>query len=272
MVGYVGLAVYRAFIAFICCLTHGLWANEPQPWQMHFQSAATPVMKRIVSLHDTVTFVMFGIVVLVVFLILVTVWRFHHRRNPHPSTTRHNVLLEVVWTAIPVVIVLAITVPSVRLQFYMDKVHNPELTIKVTGYQWYWGYEYPEYGIGFESRMLEGEDLKPADKRLLSVDQPLVIPVNTNVRILTTAADVIHSWAVPAFGIKKDTIPGRLNETWVRVSREGTYYGQCSELCGSGHGFMPIEVQVVSKSKFQDWVRKHEKPDKKVKVENDSNS
>ncbi len=213
-------------------------------------------MSRIVDLHDTVTAVMLGIVVLVVFLILGTVWRFHHTRNPYPSGVRHNTFLEILWTAIPVVIVLGIAVPSLNLQFYMDKTHEPDITIKVTGHQWYWGYEYIDYSINFESRMLNGEDLKPKDKRLLSVDNPLVIPVNTNVRVLTTSADVIHSWAVPAFGIKKDTIPGRLNETWMRVTREGTYFGQCSELCGSGHGFMPIEVRVVSVSKFHDWLRK----------------
>lgn len=232
-------------------------AQVPLPWQMGFQSAATPVMQRIVEVHNFVFYIMVAVVLFVFLMMLIIVLRFRASKRPKPSNVTHNTPLEVIWTVIPVIIVLVIAFPSLRLQFFMARIHDPELTIKVVGHQWYWEYIYPDHKIEFESRMIPNQEIGKQQVRLLSVDKPIVIPAQTNVRILTTSQDVIHSWAVPAFGIKKDTVPGRLNETWVRVEKEGVYYGQCSELCGADHGFMPIEVHVVSKAHFHQWLEKH---------------
>jgi cytochrome c oxidase subunit 2 len=183
--------------------------------------------------------------------------RFNSKTNPVPSKTTHNTLLEVVWTLLPVIILVVLVIPSLKMLYYVDKTVDAEMTLKVTGYQWYWGYEYPDNGgINFLSNLVQDSDLKPGQPRLLATDNPVVLPVDTNIKILTAASDVIHAWAIPAFGIKMDAVPGRLNETWVRIDKEGTFYGQCSEICGQGHGYMPIEVHAVSRQAFAEWVKK----------------
>lgn len=230
-------------------------AAEPQPWQMNFQPASTPVMEDIHSFHDFLLVIITGITLFVLALLLYCMVRFNARANPTPSKTTHNTLLEVVWTVVPVLILVAIAIPSFRLLYFEAVVPESELTIKTTGYQWYWSYEYPDHG-GFEyfSNMIEEEDLAPGQPRLLATDTKVVVPVDTNVRLIVTAADVIHNWAMPAFGVKMDAIPGRLNETWFNATQTGIYYGQCSELCGTRHAFMPIEVHVVEKGDFEAWV------------------
>ena len=198
-----------------------------------------------------------AITAFVTLLLAYIMLRFNRRANPTPSTTSHNVPLEIVWTIVPVLILIVIVIPSMKLLYYSDRTTDPEMTLKVTGYQWYWGYEYPDYeGINFMSYPIKDEDIDPSkgDVRLLSTDNAVVLPVDTNIQVLITAADVLHSWAVPAFGVKTDAVPGRTNETWVRITKPGIYYGQCSEICGQGHAYMPIEIHAVSKEEFKRWV------------------
>lgn len=252
--------IFAQFLVFLMG-SFSAHAQAPFEWQTGFQIPATPVMQRIVEVHNFVFYIMVAIVLFVFVMLLIIVLRYRASRNPIPSQVTHNTPLEIIWTIVPVIIVLIIAVPSLRLQFFMARIQDPELTIKVVGHQWYWEYIYPDHKIEFESRMIPSSDLSKEQIRLLSVDKPVVIPSKTNVRILTTSQDVIHSWAVPAFGVKKDTVPGRLNETWVRVDKEGVYYGQCSELCGADHGFMPIEVHVVSKAHFEQWLLKNKQPE-----------
>jgi cytochrome c oxidase subunit 2 len=233
------------------------WAIEPQHWEMGFQEAATPVAARLHQFHHFVLIIISVIVAFVTGLLLFVIIRFNARANPTPSTRTHNVALEIVWTVIPVITLITIAVPSFKLLYYMDRTGNPEMTLKVTGYQWYWGYEYPDNGgISFTSNIIKGEDIDPAKGQIrqLSTDNPVILPVDTNIQVIVTAADVIHSFAVPSFGIKTDAVPGRLNETWVRIDKPGVYYGQCSELCGTNHAYMPIEVIAVSKEDFKAWV------------------
>lgn len=229
-----------------------------KPWQIDFQDSASPVMDFIYSLHNFVLLPIEIVITLFVMgLMIYIIFRFNSRRNPVPSKTTHNTILEVVWTVVPIVILMVIAVPTMKLLFFMDKAQDPEMTLKAIGHQWYWSYEYPDYGnFTFDANMIQKEDLKPGQPRLLSVDNHVVIPADTTIRLLFTADDVIHAWTIPSFGVKLDAVPGRINESWVRVPSEkiGTYYGQCSELCGVNHGFMPIAVDVVSKSDFQRWV------------------
>lgn len=239
-------------LLLFCSQSH---ANQPLPWQIGFQKAVTPVMERINDLHNLVLIIVIGIGLFVLAMLSWIVIRFRAVKNPQPSQHTHNPLLEVIWTAIPAFILLIIAVPSFKLMFYLDKAIKPEMEIRVTGNTWYWKYEYPEYQISFDSQIVSDQDLKEGQLRLLEVDNQIVVPVNTTVRLLFTSADVLHSWTVPAFGVKKDCIPGRHNEAWIKVSKEGTYYGQCSELCGMKHGFMPISVRAVSKEAFQEWLK-----------------
>jgi cytochrome c oxidase subunit II len=227
-----------------------------KPWQLGFQEAVTPVMEELVWLHDNILLVMcFAISLFVLALTAYICVRFSRKNNPVPSKVTHNTKLEVIWTAIPVLILVFIAVPSLRLHYFMERDTDHEMTLKVVGHQWYWSYEYPDHGgFGFDSYMIKEADLKPGQLRLLDVDNRVVVPVDTKVRVLVTGADVIHAFAVPAFGIKRDAVPGRLNETWFKVTKTGTYYGQCSELCGVDHGFMPIAIDVVSKEDFAKWV------------------
>ena len=229
-------------------------AAQPEPWQLGFQPAATDMMARISSFNDFLIILMTAITVFVLGLMVYVMVRFNAKANPVPSKTSHNTLIEVVWTVIPILILLVIAVPSFRL-LYDQATPEADMTIKVTGYQWYWGYEYPDHSdIAFDALMLEDDELQPGQPRLLTTDNAVVVPVDTTVRVLVTAADVIHNWAMPAFGVKMDAYPGRLNETWFRANKTGTYYGQCSELCGIRHSFMPIMVKVVEKEEFTAWV------------------
>ncbi|MAE50373.1 MAG: cytochrome c oxidase subunit II [Micavibrio sp.] len=226
-------------------------------WDYLMQDAASPSAERIHEFHNMLVYIITGITLFVLLLLIIVVLRFNKRANPTPSKTSHNVLLEVLWTALPVVILIIIAIPSFKLLYYVDRTENPEMTLKVTGYQWYWGYEYPEHGdINFMSYMVQDEDIdtEKGQLRLLSTDNPVVLPVNKNIQIDITAADVLHSWAVPALGVKKDAVPGRLNSTWFRITEPGTYYGQCSELCGKDHAYMPIEIKAVSQEEFEEWV------------------
>jgi cytochrome c oxidase subunit II len=234
--------------------------GQPSPWEMGFQQSASPIMHGIISFHDFLLYIITGITLFVLVLLLIIIVRFNARANPVPSRTTHNTLLEVIWTVVPVLILVTIAVPSFRLLFTELTIPHPDVTVKATGSQWYWTYGYPDDGgFQFDSVILSDKELKPNQPRLLAVDNPMVVPVNKVVRVLTTGSDVIHSFTVPSFGIKIDAIPGRINETWFKATREGTYYGQCSELCGKDHAFMPIEVRVVSEQEYTAWIAQEKK-------------
>ena len=258
-------ASFRAFLTL--AVGAGAWlaggsahADLPKNWQITFQTPASPVMERINDLHNLLMVIITLITLFVLGLLLYVAVRFNEKANPVPSKTTHNTMIEVLWTVIPVIILVVIAVPSFKLLYFMDRHPNPEMTLKVTGHQWYWSYEYPDHGgLKFDSIPIDTEKLKPGEPRLLTVDNRVVLPVGTDIRVLQTAADVIHNWAVPAFGLKLDSVPGRSNENWVRITREGTYYGQCSELCGVNHFFMPIVIDAVSKQAFAAWVEKAKK-------------
>ena len=230
--------------------------SQPHPWQMGFQEAADERMRGIVGLHDFLLWIIIAISLFVLALLAIIVVKFNSKANPVPSATTHNTLLEVLWTVVPVLILVVIAIPSFRLLYFQETIPKPDLTIKAIGRQWYWSYEYPDNGnFTFDAQMLEAPAAKAAgEPRLLGADNHVVLPVGKVIRVLTTGADVIHSWALPAFGVKIDAEPGRLNQTWFKTEKEGIYYGQCSELCGARHAFMPIEVEVVSQEKFDAWV------------------
>jgi cytochrome c oxidase subunit 2 len=229
--------------------------GQPTPWQIGLQQAASPVMQDITSFHNFLLWVIGAISLFVLALLLIIIVRFNARANPTPSRTTHNTLLEIIWTIAPVIILALIAVPSFRLLFVQLDVPHPDLTIKATGKQWFWSYNYPDNGnFEFDSLMVADKDLKAGEPRLLTVDNEMVVPVNKIVHVLVTGADVIHSFAVPSFGIRIDAIPGRINETWFEATIEGMFYGQCSELCGKDHSFMPIAVRVVNDNDFNAWV------------------
>jgi cytochrome c oxidase subunit 2 len=229
-------------------------AAQPEPWQLGFQPAASPVMERIESFHNLLLWIIILISLFVLALLAYVCVRFKASGNATPSRRTHNTLLEIAWTAIPVLILVVIAIPSFKLLYFQDVVPDAELTIKAVGHQWYWSYEYPDNGeFTFDAYMVADADLQPGQLRLLTTDNPLVVPVDTDVRLLVTATDVLHSWAMPAFGVKMDAVPGRINETWFNVREPGTYYGQCSELCGDFHGFMPIMIEALPKEEFEAW-------------------
>lgn len=239
---------------FMICATN-TYADFPHPWQINFQEAATEVMERVEWLHEFLMIVMSAIVMIVMFLIAYVCIRYNAKANPVPNKFSHNVLIEIIWTIIPVILLIIIAIPSFRILYYVEHPPKADLTLKVVGYQWYWHYIYPDNGnFEFDSYMKQTKDLAPGEKRLLEVDNRVVLPAGKVIRILTTGADVIHSFAVPSFGIKMDAIPGKANETWIKVDKPGVYYGQCSELCGVNHGFMPIAVEVVPEEQFAAWV------------------
>jgi cytochrome c oxidase subunit 2 len=227
--------------------------GHPVPWQMDLQDAATPVMEDIAGFHYFLLWVIAIISVFVLALLVIVIVRFNARANPTPTRTTHNTPIEIIWTIVPVIILAAIAVPSFRLLFLELDVPKPDLTIKATGKQWFWSYNYPDNGFEFDSLMVQEKDLKPGQLRLLTADNEMVVPVNKVVHVLVTGADVIHSFTVPSFGVRVDAVPGRMNETWFKATIEGTYYGQCSELCGKDHSFMPIAVRVVKDSEFTAW-------------------
>ncbi len=229
-------------------------------WQLGYQKAASPVMEDITALHDLLLVITTLSTIFVLGLLLNCIVRFNEKANPEPTKTTHNTFLEIAWTALPVLILVVIAVPSFKLLYFADRTPEAEMTLKAIGNQWYWAYEYPDHdALSFAAVMLEDNERKPGQPRLLATDEAIVLPVETNIRLLTTSEDVIHAWAIPAFGVKLDAVPGRLNETWFRIDRPGTYYGQCSELCGIRHGFMPIMVKAVSKDAFEAWVEEAKK-------------
>lgn len=235
-------------------------ADAPESWQMGFQDPATPVMQGIIDLHHDIMFFMFVILVFVVWMLSRTLYHFHQSRNPIPEKIIHGTTIEIAWTVAPSLILVLIAIPSFALLYSMDEVVDPAVTIKAIGHQWYWSYEYSDYnqsdseGINFDSYMIPEDELELGQLRLLEVDNRVVIPVNTHVRMIMTSADVLHSWAVPSLGVKTDAVPGRLNQTPIFVKREGVFYGQCSELCGANHAFMPIVVEAVSLDNYISWV------------------
>lgn len=235
-------------------------AGYPVNWGVGMQDMVTDLGRSARDFHTWLVWLITAICLFVAGLLAVIIVRFGERQNPIPSRTTHNTLLEVAWTVVPVLILVAIAIPSFRLLRAQLIVPQADLVVKATGYAWYWGYEYPDQGgLKFDSNMLEEKDLKPGQIKLLQVDNEMVVPVNKVVRMQVTAADVLHSWAMPAFGFKLDAVPGRLNEMWFKADREGVYYGQCSELCGNGHPYMPITVRVVSDAQFATWVEEAKK-------------
>ena len=246
------------FLALLPTISH---ASEnigvPEDYQVTFQDAATSNMADITWFHNSFLFPIILVITLFVTALLIYVMiRFSAKNNPNPSKTTHNSLIEVIWTVVPVIILIVIAIPSFRILYTQQDIPvDADLTIKATGYQWYWGYEYPDNdGMYFDSLPLEEDELTEGKLRLLSVDNPLVVPAGAVVRVQVTSSDVIHNWAVPSFGVKMDAIPGRLNETWFKVDNPGVYYGMCSELCGVRHAFMPIEVHVLDNADYQAWL------------------
>jgi cytochrome c oxidase subunit II len=237
------------------------WAGlgQPSPWELGLQQSASPVMDDIVWFHNFLLWLIAAIALFVLILLAIIVVRFNARANPVPSRTTHNTFIEIIWTVVPVLILVMVAVPSFRLLFYQLKIPAADVTVKATGKQWFWSYNYPDSKFEFDSLMVQDKDLKAGQLRLLSVDNEMVVPVNKVVRVLVTGADVIHSFSVPSFGIKIDAIPGRLNETWFKAEREGMYYGQCSQLCGRDHAFMPIAVHVVSEKEYTAWLAQAKK-------------
>jgi cytochrome c oxidase subunit 2 len=228
----------------------------PAPWQLGLQEAATERMTRIIDLHNFVLWIITAICIFVLALLVWIMVRYNTKANPTPTATTHNTVLEVLWTVIPVAILVAIAIPSFRLLYYQDVIPQADITIKAIGKQWYWTYEYPDNGnFTFDALMLADRVAAPkGEPRLLGTNNHVVVPVNTTVRVITTGADVIHAWAIPAFGVKIDAVPGKINQTWFNATREGKFYGECSELCGARHAFMPITVEVVSRERFDQWV------------------
>jgi len=229
----------------------------PHPWQTGFQAAASPVMEQIENFHTELFYIITAVSLFVLALLLWIVFKFRANANPVPSKVHHNTLLEVAWTIIPVIILVVIAVPSFKLLYYEAAIPTPDVHLRAIGKQWFWSYEYPGANAGFtyDSLGLSDADAKKAgEPRLLGVDNVVVVPINKVVEVETTGADVIHSWAVPQFGVKMDAVPGRLNHTWFKATQLGTFYGECSELCGARHAFMPIEVKVVSEADYQAWL------------------
>jgi cytochrome c oxidase subunit 2 len=221
---------------------------------MGLQQAVTPVMENVVWFHDFLLYLITAIAGFVLLLLLIVIVRFNARSNPTPTRTTHNTLLEVAWTLVPVIILVAIAVPSFKLLFFQLTIPASDVTVKATGKQWFWTYSYPDSNFEFDSLMLQDTERKPDQPRLLAVDNEMVVPVNKVVRVQVIGSDVIHAFAVPSFGIKIDAVPGRLNETWFKATREGVYYGQCSELCGKDHAYMPIAVRVVNDKDYAAWI------------------
>ena len=231
------------------------FADQPKDWQLGFQNPASDGMRDIVNFHNNLLLpIIIAISVFVLFLMLYACVKFRASANPNPSKRTHNVTVEILWTLIPCLILIVMAVPSFKILYKQDTIPKADLTIKAVGYQWYWGYEYPDENIIFESYMIEEKDLRADQPRLLAVDNEVVVPVDKVVKVLITANDVLHAWALPSFGVKRDAVPGRINETWFKAERTGTFYGQCSELCGIKHAFMPITVNVVTEEEYNKWL------------------
>ena len=250
--------------------TTSVLASQPKEWQLGFQDPASGGMRDIVNFHNNILLpIIVAISVFVLFLMIYTCVRFRASANPIPSKRTHNVTVEILWTLIPCLILIVMAVPSFKILYKQDTIPKADVTVKAVGYQWYWGYEYPDENIIFDSYMVETKDLKENQPRLLTVDHQVVVPVNKVVKVLITANDVLHAWALPSFGVKRDAVPGRINETWFKAEKVGTYYGQCSELCGIKHAFMPITVKVVSDEDYQEWLATARIKFAKEEIEND---
>jgi len=251
------ITLLGAVIAFgLGATTAMAGTGAPSPWQIDMQGMVTELGRDVANFHYWLVILITAISLFVLALIVTIVVRFGERKNPVPSRTTHNTLLEVAWTVVPVLILVAIAIPSFRILREQLILPKHDVVVKVTGYSWYWGYEYPndQGGFKFDSNMIEEGKLQPDQPRLLAVDNEMVVPVGKVVKVQVTAADVLHSFAVPSFGFKVDAVPGRLNEMWFKADREGVYYGQCSELCGNGHPYMPIAVRVVSEAQYAAWL------------------
>ena len=232
----------------------------PHPWEIGMQAAYSPLKREIIDLHHLVLIIITIITLFVGGLLIWVMYRYNARRNPIPSRTSHHTLLEIAWTVIPVLILVVIAIPSFRLIYYLDRTPNPDMTIKVTGHQWYWEYSYPDQGnVDVESRYVHDEDLKPGQLRLLAVDNPMVIPAGKKIRILTGSSDVIHSFFIPSLGVQRYAIPGRTIELWLMADKPGVYYGECNQICGQDHSKMPISVRAVSDADFKTWVEQAKK-------------
>ena len=232
---------------------------QPVPWQMGLQPSGDERMTRIIALHTNVLYIITAVSLFVLALLVVIVMRFNAKANPTPTATTHNTFLEVAWTVVPIIILLAIAIPSFRLLYFEDVIPPADMTVKAIGKQWFWTYEYPDNGnFTFDAQIVPDRRSQPVvpdgPPRMLGTTNHVVVPVGKTVRLITTGADVIHSWTIPAFGVKIDAVPGRINQSWFKAEKEGTYYGQCSELCGARHAYMPITVDVVSQEKFDMWV------------------
>ncbi len=247
-------AVAAMFSGAGAALAEGVVAKS-KPWQMWLQEPMSPSAEMVHDLNVLLMWIEVAIVIFVLAIMAYVMVRFSEKNNPTPSKTTHNTMLEVAWTAIPILILVGIAIPSLKTLYFADHTPDAEMTLKVKGNQWYWSYGYPDHGdFEFDSVYVPEEELKPGQPRLLTVDTPVVLPVDTNIRLLLTSNDVIHNWAIPSLAVKLDTTPGRTNETWTRINQPGDYYGMCSELCGVNHGFMPIHIKAVSKEDFAKWV------------------
>ena len=248
------------FLSFLCSNFVVSFCDIAEPWQLGFQDPATPIMEGIINLHHDLMFFICVISVFVSWMLVKTLWHFESSQNTMASSLAHGTLIEIVWTVTPALILLIIAIPSFSLLYAMDEIIAPTITIKTIGHQWYWSYEYSDYqneigeSINYESYMLPEEDLLLGQFRLLEVDNNMIIPTYTHVRVIVSAADVLHSWAIPSLGVKCDAVPGRLNQTSLFVKREGIYYGQCSEICGVNHAFMPIVIEAVSLPQYVSWI------------------
>lgn len=237
-----------------------VYADVAEDWQLGFQDPATPIMEGIINLHHDLMFFLCIILIFVTWMLGRTLWHFEQAQNSIPSSLTHSTTIEMIWTITPALILLFVAIPSFSLLYAMDEIISPAITIKTLGHQWYWSYEYSDYfdkdneSINFDSYMIPEEDLEKGQLRLLEVDNRVVVPINTHVRIIVTAADVLHSWAIPSLGIKCDAVPGRLNQTSLFIKRSGIYYGQCSEICGINHGFMPIVIEAVNLTSYISWI------------------
>lgn len=244
----------RFFLFFLPFIS---FSDAPEPWQIGFQDPATPVMQGLIDLHHDIFFFLIVILVFVFWMLTRTLYHFHQSRNPIPEKIIHGTTIEIAWTVTPSLILVLIAIPSFALLYSLDEIVDPAVTIKAIGHQWYWSYEYSDYNdstISFDSYMIPDDDLELGQLRLLEVDNRVIVPANTHIRMIITAADVLHSWAVPSLGVKCDAIPGRLNQIPIFIKREGVFYGQCSELCGTNHAFMPIVVEAVSLENYISWV------------------
>lgn len=248
------------FILLLFFPLNVVYNDVAESWQIGFQDPATPIMEGIINLHHDLMFFICVISIFVSWILIRTILHFENSENFVSSSKVHGTLIEIIWTTAPAIILLIIAVPSFSLLYAMDEIISPTITIKTLGHQWYWSYEYSDYSnissdsINFDSYMIPEEDLVTGQLRLLEVDNRMVIPLNTHIRLIISASDVLHSWAIPSLGIKCDAVPGRLNQTSLFVKREGLYYGQCSEICGINHGFMPIVVEVVNLSNYIAWI------------------